>query len=84
LNVVTELRDTEGPRQTYLGLAEIASQLPGSGFHLTRISALSPKDPVYAALRSVFGPASNVEGARLHHTVVNGLLIPAAHLYVIR
>ena len=80
LVIATDLVDKEGPRETYLRLANAISKVPGSDFQLMRVTVMSPRTPVYNALRSVFGTAASVEGARLHHTVVNGILV-SAYLY---
>ncbi len=83
LVIVTEKVDEVGPRKTYLELSGVTKKIPASDFQLLRISVVSPRHPVYAALRSVFGTASSVEGARLENTTVDGLSI-TAYLYEIR
>lgn len=84
LVVATDLVSKEGPRKTYLRLAEITSKLPAADYQLLKLSLIPTEDPVYQALSSVFAPAKSVEGARLSHTNVGGIVIPEAYLYQIR
>jgi hypothetical protein len=81
LSVVSKLVDDLGPRETYLRLADVTKKIEASDFQLLRISAVSPGDKLYQALRAVFGPAKSVEGARLHNTMVNGVFVEDAYLY---
>ena len=80
LIVATGLVDEVGPRETYLRLSKITDRVAASDFQLLRITVISPKRPIYAALRSVFGSAKSVEGARLDNTTVNGFSV-TAYLY---
>src|SRR5690242_15620348 len=73
LVIVTEKVDELGPRATYRDLTQVTKSLPASDFQLLRISVMAPKNPVYAALYPAFSSAANVEGTRLHNTMVNGL-----------
>ncbi len=82
LVVATEMVDGLGPRNTYLALSKITKSMQTSDFQLLRLSVMSPRNPIYAALRSVFGSAQSVEGARLQNTMVNGLSV-TAYLYEI-
>ena len=84
LIVATEVVDRAGPRDTYVRLTSVAKQLNANSFQMLRISAMSPRQPIYAALQSVFGSASSVWGARLRNTVVNGLRIAEAYLYEVK
>jgi hypothetical protein len=82
--IATELVDKLGPRSTYVKLSSAISNVRGSDFQLLRIAVMSPRTPLYAALRNMFGTAASVEGARLLNTMVNGVLVPDAYLYEIR
>jgi hypothetical protein len=84
LMVGSDLVDQKGPRDTYLELAKVISAVGGSDFQRLRITVISPKTPLFAALRSVFANASDVEGARLQNTTVGGVLISDAYLYEIK
>jgi hypothetical protein len=82
--VATGLVDKKGPRETYLELAKSISDVNGSDFQRLRITAISPRIPIFAALQSVFATAASVEGARLQNTMVNGIRVSDAYLYEIR
>lgn len=84
LVVGSDLVDTEGPRETYRKLGEAISSVGGSAFQRMRITVVSPKSALFAALRTVFADAADVEGARLQNTTVNGILVPDAYLYEIK
>jgi len=84
LVIATSRVDEIGPRGTYLELSQATSKAGGNGFQLTRVTVMSPEDPLYKALRSVFGSTASVEGARLRYTTVNGIVVPEAYLYEIR
>jgi hypothetical protein len=84
LVIGSDLVDTKGPRDTYLELAKAISNISGSDFQRLRITVVSPRSTLFAALRRVFADAVNVEGARLQNTTVNGVLVPDAYLYEIR
>src|SRR5215467_4274748 len=81
LIVGSDLVDSEGPRSTYLKLASAISNVSGSDFQKMRITVVSPESTLFAALRSVFAHAADVEGARLQNTTVNGVLVADAYLY---
>lgn len=83
LVVVTDQVDRIGPRKTYLQLSKVTKAIAASDFQLLRVTVWSPKHPVYQALSSVFAQTASVEGARLRHTMVNGLHISDAYLYEI-
>jgi hypothetical protein len=83
LVVGSDLVDTEGPRETYLRLGKAISNVGGSAFQRMRITVVSPKSALFAALRTVFASEADVEGERLRNTTVNGVLIPDAYLYEI-
>jgi|SRR3954462_4063405 len=84
LIVASDLVDTKGPRGTYLDLAKAIANVSGSDFQRLRISVVSPKSTLFAALRSAFAIAANVEGARLQNTTVGGVLVSDAYLYEIK
>lgn len=84
LTIATELVDKFGPRDTYLKLSRSISIVGGSDFQLLRIAVISPRTPLYDALRRVFGITATVEGVRLQRAVVNGILISDAYLYEIK
>jgi hypothetical protein len=81
LVIAADAVDSLGSREMYLKLARHISGLKGSDFQLLRIELVSPQAPLIKALRSVFGSAASVEGARLQNTMVNGITVPNAYLY---
>jgi len=84
LIIASDLVEKKGPRDTYLELAKAISNTGGSDFQRLRITVVSPKMPLFAALRAVFADSANIEGARLQNTNVNGVLVSDAYLYEIR
>lgn len=84
LIIASDLVDAKGPRDTYLELAKAISDIGGSDFQRLRITVVSPKMKLFAALRSVFADSTNVEGARLQNTTVSGVLVSDAYLYEIK
>jgi len=84
LIVASDLVDAKGPRDTYLELAKAIANVSGSDFQRLRITVVSPKSALFAALRSVFAVAPNVEGARLQNTTVGGVLVSDAYLYEVK
>ena len=84
LVIATSLVDQVGWKETYLRLAQIVSTVPRSDLQVMGITAMSLQTPLFAALRKAFATAAHVEGTRLQHTTVNGVLVPAAYLYEIR
>lgn len=84
LLVATPRIDEIGPIKAYEELANITrGVIPGAAQPL-RITLISPLNPLYQALRSVFGRTASVEGARLGNTQVGGMYIDDAYLYEIR
>jgi hypothetical protein len=76
--------DEVGRRKAYEELGNITrGVIPGANQSL-RVELISPKLPLYQALRSVFGQTASVEGARLGSTQVGGIFIDDAFLYEIR
>lgn len=73
-----------GARDSYRELAEATKAIPATGAQLLQIELVGPNDPTYTALRSVFGQAYSVEGARLNHSLVNGIFVEDAYLYEVR
>lgn len=84
LVIATPKVDSLGPRDAYRELAAITRQIPAEARQLLQIELISPKNPMYEALRSVFGQAASVEGARLGNTLVGGRLFGEAYLYEVR
>ena len=84
LIIATPRVDRVGPKNAYAELADITKQVPANSTQLLRIELISPKQPLYEALRSVFGQTASVEGARLGNTQVGGMYIDDAYLYEIR
>ena len=73
-----------GPRDAYRELAALTNDIPANSRQLLKIKLISPKDPMYDALRSVFAQTASVEGARLGNTMVGGTFIDEAYLYEVR
>jgi hypothetical protein len=84
LLVATPKVDDVGPRKAYEELSKVTQRLPSSSEQLSRIELISPRQPFYQALRSVFGKTASVEGARLGNTQIGGKYIHDAYLYEIR
>jgi hypothetical protein len=76
--------DEVGPRKAYEELSDITQRMPADPSKLLKIELISPKQPFYEALRSVFGKTASVEGARLGNTQIGGRYINDAYLYEIR
>ena len=84
LLVATPRVDEVGRRKAYEELGSLTRDvLPEAGQSLL-VELLSPKTPLYQALRSVFGKTSSVEGARLGNTQIGGMYVDDAYLYEIR
>jgi len=75
--------DEVGPRKAYEELARITRRIPADSQRLLKIELISPKQPFYQALRSVFGQTASAEG-RLGNTQIGGMYIDDAYLYEIR
>jgi hypothetical protein len=84
LLVATPRVDEVGPRKAYEELSDITFRMPVDAAQFRRIELISPRLPLYQALRSVFGQTASVEGARLGNTQVGGMYIEDAYLYEIR
>lgn len=84
LLVATPRVDEVGRRKAYEELASITrGVVPGASQSL-RIELVSPRDPLYRALRSIYANAGPVEGVRLGNTQVGGMYIDDAYLYEVR
>jgi len=83
LLIATPRVDQVGPRKAYEELSDVTRRIPADLAQLLRIELISPKQPFYVALRSVFGETASVEGARLGNTQVGGMYINDAYLYEI-
>lgn len=84
LLIATPRVDQVGPKNAYAELATVTKQIPADDTQLLKIELISPKNVLYQALRSVFGQAATVEGARLGSTQVGGMYIDDAYLYEVR
>jgi hypothetical protein len=84
LLIATPRVDQIGPRKAYEELSDITRRIAADSGQLLKIELISPKQPFYKALRSVFGETASVEGARLGNTQVGGMYIDDAYLYEIR
>ncbi len=82
--IATPRVDQVGPRKAYEELSNITRQTSVDSTQLLRIELISPRQPLYQALRSVFGETASVEGARLGNTQIGGIYINDAYLYEIR
>ncbi|HEV2382452.1 MAG TPA: hypothetical protein VG206_22015 [Terriglobia bacterium] len=76
--------DVLGPRDAYRELAEVTRKIPAGFGQRLKIELISPRHPMYQALRSVFAQTASVEGARLGGTQVGGTYIEGAYLYEVR
>ena len=76
--------DEVGSRKAYAELDNITQRLSANSEQFSRIELISPNQPLYQALRSVFGKTASVEGARLGNTQIGGKYISNAYLYEIR
>ena len=84
LLIATPRVDLVGPRRAYGELAEVTRSIVKDSSQLLKVKLISPKMPLYLALRSVFGKTASVEGARLGNTQVDGIYIDDAYLYEVR
>lgn len=84
LLIATPRVDEVGPRKAYEELGNITrGVVPGAG-QPWKIELISPRIPLYQALRRTFGKTASVEGARLGNTQVEGMYIDEAYLYEVR
>ncbi len=84
LLIATPRVDEIGPRKAYEELSDITRGIPADPSQLLRIELISPRQPFYQALHSVFGKTASTEGARLGNTQIGGMYINDAYLYEIR
>jgi hypothetical protein len=84
LLIATPRVDAVGPRNAYAELAEVSKRIHADSAQLLRIELISPRHPLYQALRSVFAQTALVEGTRLGNTQSGGMYIDEAYLYEIR
>jgi hypothetical protein len=84
LLVATPQIDAVGRRKAYEDLANLTRGVVPGPSQPQLIELISPKVPLYQALRSVFGKTASVEGARLGNTQIGGMYIDDAYLYEIR
>ncbi len=83
LLIATPRVDEIGPRKAYEELSNITRRIPVDSAQFQRIQLISPRQPFYQALHSVFGKTASVEGARLGNTQIGGMYINDAYLYEI-
>lgn len=83
LVIVTRLVDQEGRRETYLRLGHVVSGLSRSETQSLSITVMSPQTTLFTALKKRYSDRGNIEGVRLHHEVINRVMVPAAYLYEI-
>jgi hypothetical protein len=84
LLIATPRFDAVVRRNAYEELENITrGVVPGANQPL-RIELISPKEPLYQALRSVFGKTASVEGARLANTQAGGMYIEDAYVYEVQ
>ncbi len=76
--------DALGPRDAYRELSKVIRHIPSESGQRLKIELISPMQPMYQALRSVFAQTASVEGARLGNTQVGGMFIEGAYLYEVR
>jgi hypothetical protein len=84
LLIATPRVDEVGRRKAYEELGNITRGVVAGTNQSLLVELVSPKMPLYQALRSVFGKTASVEGARLGNTQVGGMYIDDAYLYEIR
>ena len=86
LVIASPIVDQLGPRDAYRKLAEVARFSPRESGQLLRIELISPKNPLYQALRSAFAhtPGDRVEGRRLTASQVGGMYIQDSYFYGVR
>jgi hypothetical protein len=84
LVIATPKIDAVGPKNAYAELADVARSSALDTSQLFRVELISPRDPLYQALRSVFGQTGSVDGVRLGNTQIGGMYIEDAYLYEIR
>jgi hypothetical protein len=84
LLVATPRVDEVGRRKAYEELASLTRGVVPGASHSSPVELVSPRTPLYQALRSVFGETASVEGARLGNTQISGMFIDDAYLYEVR
>jgi hypothetical protein len=84
LLIATRKVDEVGRQKAYEQLANVTKGVVPGANQPFRIELISPKEPLYQALRSVFGKTASVAGARLGNTQVGGMYIEDAYLYEVQ
>ena len=84
LVIATPRVDQVGQRDAYRELADVSRRVPADSAQLLKIELISPSQPLYQALRSLFAQTASVEGARLGNTQIEGNFINDAYLYEVR
>ena len=76
--------DKLGSRDAYIELSPIMRGISTDSGQRIKTELISPKHPLFQALRAVFAETASVEGARLRNTMVGGRFIDEAYLYEVR
>jgi len=84
LLIASPIVDEMGSRDAYRKLAGLVRLAPSDHPRLWMVQLVSPRYPLYEALRSVFGKTASVEGVRLGGSQVGGMYIEDAYLYGVR
>jgi len=84
LMIASPMVDRLGPRDSYRALSEVSRQVPADSAQLLKLELISPRHPLYEALRTVFAKTKSVEGARLGGSQVEGMYVEDAYLYGVR
>jgi hypothetical protein len=72
----------KGPLKAYEQIQKLIRNDPAlRSLTLSDISVVSPRDDIVRALRTVLGPAANVNGVRLGGTRISDLIVEGAYLY---
>jgi len=84
LMIASPIVDELGPRDSYRALSEVSRQVPADSAQLLKLELISPRHPLYEALRAVFAKTKSVEGSRLGGSQVQGMYVEDAYLYGVR
>jgi hypothetical protein len=84
LLVATPRVDEVGRQRAYEELGNLTRGVVAGTSQSLLVELVSPRTPLYRALRSIFGKTASVEGARLGNTQVGGMYVDDAYLYEIR
>jgi hypothetical protein len=84
LMIASPVVDKLGPRDAYRALSQVSGHVPADSAQLLKVELISPRHPLYEALRAVFAKTKSVEGARLGGSQVQGMYVEDAYLYGVR